>query len=46
MALIPSVWQICTTVSKEEPPMPLCSALLMVDRGILTAKANCRTLLY
>ena len=35
-----------TTVSKEEPPMPLCSALLMVDRGILTAKANCRTLLY
>ena len=38
--------QIRITVSKEEPPTPLCSALLMVDRGMSTAKANCRTLRY
>ena len=34
------------TVSKEDPPTPLCRALLMVERGMSTEKANCRTLRY
>ena len=46
VGLMPSVLQICMTVSNEEPPTPLWRALLMVDRGTPTAKANCRTLRY